>query len=410
VKLKAFVLQYYLMKTAIDFTQVPRKKTGIGIHALNLIRELSSMLPSNPNPTPSLHQIYLFTQDDDPEWKQAANENPNIRLIPIKSRWFRFLPLRFLFEQLLLPHYCKKLGISIIFSFHYTTPYLTKIPRIAWFPDMTFYLFPSLHRLIKRIYFKTLIPLSARVCEMILTVSESTRNDILSRFTGINPGKIHVIHLGVTPPPPLTRDQISPLLQKFNVTPKKYFLYIGTLEPRKNITAIIEAFNHLTLNPPNSPSNTGDFKLVIAGSKGWFYQTIFETTKKYGLEKSIVFTGYIDEETKQALLEGAFLFVYPSFYEGFGLPVLEAMSHGIPVITGNCSSLPEVAGDAAIQIDPYKWEEIAGAMRRLMENDSLYGELSEKSSKRAKEFTWSKNAEKTLDILSLVFEKTVKKK
>jgi glycosyltransferase involved in cell wall biosynthesis len=378
------------MNIAIDLTQIPADKTGIGIYALNLVRELLHL-----NHSSSEFNIYFFTQDDDNEWQKLINNNSNKRchLIPIRSSIFRKLIFRFFFEQVLLPRKCKKLDINVIYSFHYTIPYITRIKRVVTIPDMTFYLFPELHQKIKRLYFKTLIPLSLKRCSRAITISESTKTDLLKRFPYMEPDKIAVIHLGVNISSPPTR--VKEHLEKYGLKEKKYFLFVGTLEPRKNIPGIIEAFHHIITTDKEYKK---DYKLVIMGKKGWFYREIFETVKKYHLEESVIFTGYVGGEAKQSLLAHAFLFVYPSFYEGFGLPVLEAMAFGVPVITGNVSSLPEVSGDAALLIDPSHWQEIAAAMLKLLSDQKLGEELSRKSLMQAKRFSWQHTAEKTLAL------------
>lgn len=383
----SLVIQYTLMNIAVDLTQIPCNKTGIGIYALNLVKELIRL-----NRQDGAFSFYFFAQDDDPQWQELIQDSNSCHLFTINSKYFRKLPLRFLFEQFLLPRECRKLKIDTIFSFHYTMPYFTRIKRAVTIPDMTFYLFPHMHQPIKRFYFKSLIPFSLRRSDKVVTISDSTKTDLLDRFKQLDAEKIAVIHLGVTPPaiPP----QAPKHLENYSLTPKKYFLYLGTLEPRKNIPGIIEAFHTVTADKPN----TGDLKLVIAGMKGWFYDTIFETVKKYRLEDRVVFTGYADDAVKQSLLANAFLFVYPSFYEGFGLPILEAMVYGVPVITGNVSSLPEVAGDAALLIDPGNDTDIAGAMQKLLDDGDLYKTLSERSIHRARTFSWKNTAKKTLEL------------
>jgi len=216
----------------------------------------------------------------------------------------------------------------------------------------------------------------------------------------MDPDKIAVIHLGVNiSSPPI---QAKEYLEKYGLQEKKYFLFVGTLEPRKNIPGIIEAFHQLVTNNEHYKK---DYKLVIMGKKGWFYREIFETVKKYHLEESVVFTGYLGGEAKQSLLAHAFLFVYPSFYEGFGLPVLEAMAFGVPVITANISSLPEVSGDAALLIDPYRWQEIASAMLKLLSDQELVKELAKRSLNQAQRFSWRHTAEKILALFeSLTIE------
>jgi glycosyltransferase involved in cell wall biosynthesis len=385
------------MNIAIDLTQIPADKTGIGIYALNLVREILHL-----DHTSNKFNIFFFAQDDDHEWQKLIDnsDNQRYRLIPIRSSIFRKLIFRFFFEQVLLPRQCQKLDIDAIYSFHYTMPYLTRIKRVATIPDMTFYLFPTMHQKIKRLYFKTLIPLSLKRCCRAITISESTKSDLLKRFPYMDPDKIAVIHLGVNiSSPPI---QAKKHLGKYGLQEKKYFLFVGTLEPRKNIPGILEAFHHIIIDNAHDKK---DYKLVIMGKKGWFYREIFETVKKYHLEESVIFTGYLGGEAKQSLLAHAFLFVYPSFYEGFGLPVLEAMAYGVPVITSNVSSLPEISGDAGLLIDPYHWQEIAAAMLKLLSDQELVEELSQRSLKQAQRFSWRHTAEKTLALFdSLTIE------
>jgi len=419
------------MRIAIDLSQIPVGKTGIGIYAVNLVREILRI-----NSTTNGEIFYFFAQDDDGEWKELISNKKNSHLILIKSSIFRKLLFRFFFEQFLLPRKCKKLGVDLLFSFHYTMPYLTSLKRVVMIPDMTFYLFPDLHRRVKRIYFKALIPLSLRRSLHIITISESTKRDLLDRFPGLNPGKVEVIHLGVNISTALPQSKKH--LDAYGLAEKSYFLFIGTLEPRKNIPKLIEAFHHYITNPEVNSNHSGSaspknresqqkllqgardpgawevyrehlrkeppdrsrrrqYKLVIIGKKGWFYREIFALVKKYGLEESVIFTGYVEEEVKNSLLAHAFLFVYPSFYEGFGLPILEAMAYGIPVITGNVSSLPEVSGDAALLINPNDWHEIGDAMFKLVSDDDLYSQLSKKSLTQAKRFSWQNTAAKTLN-------------
>ncbi len=385
------------MNIAIDLTQIPADKTGIGIYALNLVREIL-----HPDHTSNKFNIFFFAQDDDHEWQKLIDNSDNrrCRLILIRSSIFRKLIFRFLFEQILLPRQCQKLDIDAIYSFHYTIPYLTRIKRLVTIPDMTFYLFPGMHQKIKRLYFKTLIPLSLKKCCRAITISESTKSDLLKRFPHMDPDKIAVIHLGVNlNSPPI---QAKEHLGKYGLQEKKYFLFVGTLEPRKNIPAILEAFHHIITE---NAYDKKDYKLVIMGKKGWFYREIFETVKKYHLEESVIFTGYLGGEAKQSLLAHAFLFVYPSFYEGFGLPVLEAMVYGVPVITSNVSSLPEISGDAGLLIDPHHWQEIAAAMLKLLSDQELAEELSQRSLIQAQRFSWRHTAEKTLALFdSLTIE------
>lgn len=384
-----------IIKIAIDLTQIPADKTGIGIYASNLAREMCIL-----NNISQKFSFVFFVQNDDSDLIHVLTESDQAKkntIIPVESGIYRKILSRIFFEQALLPRQCRKLDVNLIFSTHYTIPYFTRIKRVVAFHDMTFYLFPELHQGIKKFYFKTLIPLSMKKSNAIITVSESTKNDMLSRFKRLDPSKMVVIHHGVEFLKDKERDMDyawEKISKKHQLNQREYFLFVGTLEPRKNIIGIIKAFHHVV----QSDEKYMKYKLVIVGKKGWFYNEIFETTKKLQVEKFVIFTGYLSEDEKQALLLNAFLFLYPSFYEGFGIPILEAMAHGVPVITGNSSALPEVAGGAALLVNPHHWQEISTAMLKLLSDGILYEKLSQKGLERTEKFSWEKTAAKTMEL------------
>lgn len=381
------------MMIAFDLTQIPVDKTGVGIYALHLVEKICRL-----NREDNRFRFVFFVQDDDRELIELIEtvKTGDSLLIPVKSKRFRKLFFRFIFEQVLMPRRCRKLGVDVIFSFHYTMPYFTSIRRVVMVPDMTFYLFPQLHQWVKVLYFRTLIPLSLRRAHKVITISQSTRNDILERFPRLDSHKIQVTYLGVDlPAHDGNPDNDLNVLTKFGLQAREYYLFVGTLEPRKNIPGIVRAFDSVRKADPHENHH---FKLVIVGKKGWFYNEIFQAVKESGLEDQVVFTGYTDESEKQALLRQAFLFIYPSFYEGFGIPVIEAMGAGVPVITSNVSSLPEVAGDAALIVPPQHWHEIASAILKLQLNIELYQTLSQRGRERAGEFTWENTAKETLKL------------
>lgn len=385
------------MNIAIDLTQIPADKTGVGIYALNLIRE---MLKIN-NISKKFH-FSLFTQDDDNTFLNLVKENNNTTIIPVRHTLFRKLLPRLFFEQVLLPRKCRKLKADLIFSTHYTIPYFTGIKRVVAFHDTTFYRFPELHQKIKLLYFKALIPLSIKKSSAIISVSLSTKNDLIERFKRLDPNKITVIHHGTDFFKAEKNEKETfcrKILEKYNLKTNEYFLFVGTLEPRKNIKGLLEAFHHLR---QTDKAVEEKYKLVVVGKKGWFYNEIFETTQRLKLETAVIFTGYVEEEEKQALLLNASLFIYPSFYEGFGIPILEAMAGGTPVITSGVSALPEVAGDAAVLIDPHKWEEISTAMKTLLGDRTLYEDLTKKGLAQAKKFSWQSTAKETMKLIEKI--------
>jgi len=261
--------------------------------------------------------------------------------------------------------------------------------------DLTFYLFPDLHLTLKKIYFKFFIFLSVYRVDVIICVSESTKNDLNKLFPKSKIKSI-VIPLGKDERfiPTLSKKDIIKTLEKYQID-SDYILFIGTLEPRKNLISLINAFKKVQLNGFNN------YKLVIAGRKGWFYKPIFEIVKRNNLEKQVIFTGFIDEHDKPFLISGAKIFVYPSKYEGFGIPVLEALSCGIPTITSNISSMPEVAGDAALLINPESETELTNAICSLLTDNDLQQVLRKKAIIQSNKYTWEITAKETLKAYSL---------
>lgn len=232
---------------------------------------------------------------------------------------------------------------------------------------------------------------AARRAERIVAISESTKRDLVKYFK-IDPLKISVIYPGLTQniaPGGKSRDALS----KYNLPPN-FILFVGTLEPRKNIVRLIEAYHIL-----NSKLKIQNSRLVIVGKNGWGYREIFAKVKELQLEDKIIFLDYVADEDLPSLYNSAACFIYPSLYEGFGLPVLEAMVCGCPVVTSNTSSLPEVADGAAILVNPNDANEIAGALNKLLINEPLRQELKKQGLERAKNFSWEKTAQEILKIL-----------
>lgn len=246
--------------------------------------------------------------------------------------------------------------------------------------------------------FSTEVEYSIKHSNLIIVVSEATKKDILENFN-ISQNKIEIVSPGIYLEDYnkiYLKEQIDTVKNKYGLS-SNFILYLGTIEPRKNITNIILAFEKYKMI-----SNDKNLKLVIAGRKGWKYEKIFETYKNSKVKKDIKFINYIDEEDKIILYKLAKLFVFPSLYEGFGMPVLEAMAAGIPVITSNVSSLPEVAGEGAILVNPHSVEEIEEGINKIINGDKIFvEELITQGKEQAKKYTWEKSAKK----LEKIYEK-----
>jgi len=232
---------------------------------------------------------------------------------------------------------------------------------------------------------------------LIIAISENTKMDIM-KYLHIPEEKIRTIYCGVGDEFRKIEDVrvLKSRLKGIGIG-YPYILYLGTLEPRKNVERLIEAFIQL------KKGKRIDEKLVISGIQGWGYQSIFDKVASSGIEKEVIFTGFGPNEFLPFLYNGASAFVYPSFYEGFGLPVLEAMACGVPVVTSNVSSLPEVAGNATILINPYSVDELADGIWRILSDEELRNQCIKKGIERAKSFTWERCAKNTLDVFNEVY-------
>ena len=193
---------------------------------------------------------------------------------------------------------------------------------------------------------------------------------------------------------PAPQEEIQRVRESLNL-PEEYFLFMGNVEPRKNLLRLIQAYERLCTRLPQAP------RLVVAGAKGWRNSEIYESVQKPALKERVLFTNYIPEEDLRGLLCGATAFLFPSLYEGFGIPPLEAMACGVPVMASNAASLPEVTGDCAVQVDPYDLDSMANGMEQLYTDAALRQELSRRGPERAKTLTWDQAA---ADLMKLYME------
>jgi glycosyltransferase involved in cell wall biosynthesis len=260
--------------------------------------------------------------------------------------------------------------------------------------DLTTIIFPQFHKRKVVEHQEKMFNYFKENASLIIAISENTKMDIM-KYLRIPEDKIRTIYCGVGDEFRKIEDikVLKSRLRGIGID-YPYILYLGTLEPRKNVERLIEAFIQLKKRKQING------KLVISGIKGWGYQSIFDKVVSSGIEKEIIFTGFVPNESLPFLYNGASAFVYPSLYEGFGLPVLEAMACGVPVVTSNVSSLPEVAGDAAILINPYSVDELADGIWRILSDEELRTQCIKKGIERAKSFTWERCAKNTLDAFN----------
>lgn len=276
----------------------------------------------------------------------------------------------------------------------------TSLPYAIMVHDLSFEIFPEFftiksrvrHRIARRII---------KQAKVVLCPSMSTKQDLMQVY-GVEEARIVVTALAADVPPISSSHPSQPPLGKGRspegrVGSKRYILSLATLEPRKNQLSIIEAYETYR-------DETGDtIGLVIGGGRGWKSAPVIRAAKRSKYAKDIQLIGYVDEQQKSELYRNAQVFVFPSFYEGFGLPVLEAMRAGCPVITSHTSSLPELVGDAGILIDPYNVNDLTVAIKLILQSERLRTDLIERGKRRAEDFSWQETAKKTLETLESLF-------
>lgn len=282
---------------------------------------------------------------------------------------------------------------DVFFNPGHYSPLFFPVPLVVSIMDLGYLRFPK--QFTKPILFKLKFwtSLSIKRASHIFAISESTKNDII-KYCGVDSNKITVTYPGYDKNNfqfPISKSQIGKVKGKYKIK-GDYILFLGTLKPSKNLEGLLEAFKRIT-------SHLSPITLVIAGRKGWLYARIFAKAKKLDLKKRVIFTGFIEEKDVPTLMAGAKVFVLPSFWEGFGIPVIEAMACGTPVVVSNAGSLPEIVGEAGIIVNPYDPEEIASGIKKVLDNQSIHDNLQKKGLAQAEKFSWEKCAQKTIKIL-----------
>jgi len=271
--------------------------------------------------------------------------------------------------------------------------------------DLGYHYHPEAHTLFQNLYLRWSTRYNARSATKVLADSDATRRDLM-RYYRIPEERIVVVYPGRDEAlTPVSNPQALHSVHSRYGLSKHYFLYVGTLQPRKNLVRLVEAFAALTV-AIRAASKQGEEggepvepQLVLAGAKGWLYAEIFDRARSLGLGDHVVFTGYVPDADLPALLSGALAFVFPSLYEGFGLPVLEAMACGTPVICSNASSLPEVGGDAALLVDPLDVDAWANAMQQILWDPGLRAALVERGMEQVQRVSWERGASEVLRVL-----------
>jgi glycosyltransferase involved in cell wall biosynthesis len=372
------------MRILIDFTPVPKQRTGVGMYAENLVKELTRLVDSND-------MLLLLAQDDEIVLRGMVAGLPRVRMLVIPSKWFRKRFLLFGFEQFVLPFILFFHHVDVLHSLHYTHPIISPSRRVVTVHDLTFLLFPHLHTRFRRLVIPVFIKRAMKHSESVIFVSSATKTDAERLLSG-GSGLRSVVPLGVDARLFESMDDapVHKTLERLGLS-HPFILYVGTIEPRKNLVRLIKAFEAIA-------PHHNQLRLVLAGRLGWNYTETLEAMKSSSCADRIRYFGFISEEDKRALLKSCEILIYPSLYEGFGLPVLEAMAAGAPVITSRLSSLPEVAGDAAVLVDPYSVSELTEALYRTLASSSERCRMRVAGRRQAAGLTWKATAALTYQV------------
>jgi len=370
-----------MMRIAFDATAMPRLMAGAAVYTYELARALAAVDSEN--------EYVILARGR--HFDDLAASRAGLRVLKVRapSRL-----LRLLWEQTVLPWSARggrRLRIDVLHSPHHTTPLVPcGCRRVVTIHDLTFFLLPERYPTTRRLYFQTMTRLSARVADAVIVPSEAVKGDVM-RILGLPPERLFVIPEAAGPAfHPQDAVAVEAVRRRYGLE-GPFLLSVGSLEPGKNRERLLQAFARLRTRGLKQT-------LVVAGQRAWRYEGEVPLARSLGLTDSVRFLGHVPQADLPALYSAADLFVFPSLYEGFGLPALEAMACGTPVVASNVSALPEVVGDAALQVSPLDVEALAGAMERLLRDDRLRSDLRERGLERAARFSWEKAARQTVEV------------
>jgi glycosyltransferase involved in cell wall biosynthesis len=358
------------MKIAIDARKW--RDYGIGTYVRNLVRHLAHLDRETT--------YFLFCNRADEATLRDLAQN----FVPVvdESRHYRFR------EHVSIPRKLRRLGADLLHSPHYVLPILCDRRSVVTIHDCIHLLFPEyLPSRFALLYAKEMMRSAIRRSDLVLTVSEASRRDILHFHPHADPDRIEVvpnaIDEGILADP--GDEEMERVRERYQIR-GRFVLYAGNVKPHKNIERLIAAFGHVRQRPGHE-----DLKLLIIGEETNRYQSLRRSMETAGVRADVRFFGFVPQTTLAALYRMASVFAFPSLYEGFGLPPLEAMACGTPVVTSRISSLPEVVGDAAVLVDPYREEDIADGLCRVLDDDALRADLVRRGQARVQQFSWDRS-------------------
>ncbi len=358
------------------------RRTGTENYSLHLIRGLLAL--------DDAHRYRLYFNQPPPQ--DLFGPRPEQRILRFPRLW----------THVALSWETLTSAPDLLFVPSHVLPLIHPRCSVVTVHDLGFHYYPEAHTLFQNAYLRWSTRHNARTATLVLADSLATQRDLI-RYYGLPADKISVVYPGrdETLAPVTAPSELAAVRARYDLQ-QPYLLYVGTLHPRKNLVRLVQAFGQLLSQPATGPANP---ILVLAGQKGWLYHEISDEMRRLGLQGRVRLTGYLPDNDLAALLSGAVAFVFPSLYEGFGLPVLEAMACGTPVVCSQCSSLPEVAGDAALLVDPLDLEAITAALVRIVGDESLRRELVQRGFQQAQQFSWRRCAQEALAALEEAYRR-----
>jgi len=370
------------VRIAIDATSVPPQPAGAGVYAIELVRALAQR---------DRHDGYaLFTRGAWADAIVAGRRNWRLEHVASGSR-----ALRLVWAQSRLPRAVAALGIDVLHSTHHTLPLAgVRCRRVVTIHDVTFFRIPERYPPARRLYMQTLTRLAARVADAIIVPSNAVRDDV-RRTLGVPESKIATVYEAAAAQyAPVERARALAVAREYRIE-APYVLSVGSLEPGKNRARLFRAMRQLR-------DEGFEHRLAVVGQKAWKYEQEMELVGQLGMADRVIFPGYVKQEHLPALYAGADAFAFPSLYEGFGLPVIEAMACGVPVLTSNISATAEVASDAALLVAPTSLDAICDGLRLLLRDADLRADYARRGIERAAQFSWRRAADETHAVYSRV--------
>jgi len=353
--------------------------------------EITSRLLSLPEAKKHTWKLYVK-----PGLK-SIRQLPNVQIITIK--------LPYLWTQVGLALRTWMDRLDVLWVPAHTLPVLRNpgIKTVVTIHGLEYEWLPAYENPLQRWYLPMSTIYASKTASKVIAVSEFTKRQLVERV-GIDEGKIRVVYEGFTAQTPNSKSQATnksqiSIFKKYNIKPKKYLLFVGTIQPRKNLERLIEVLAKL----PFDYAQGDKLKLVIAGKWGWKFDGVKEAVNKFGVKDRVIFTGYISDTDRYILLANALVYVQPSITEGFGLPVLEAMSMGVPVVSSNGGALGEILQNAGLLFNPYDVSDMSEKIRLMVEDKSMRLKMIKRGNVKIKNFSWNKAAYETYNIMTNIF-------